>query len=88
MLTFDAIVVGVGPAGAVAARELGLQGLRVALLEKTHHPRAKACGEGLLRGRGVFTLAGMEVRRRVIVVYHRANDAEKTADLWQAPKLR
>jgi len=41
----------------------------------------------LLRGRVVFTEAGMEVRR-VIVGIHRANDAEKTADLWQAQKLR
>ncbi len=45
---FDAVVVGGGVAGSVAARELGLRGLRVALLEKSRHPRPKPCGEGLL----------------------------------------
>jgi len=35
--------------------------------------------------RFVFTVAGMEMRRRVIVVVHRDDDAEETADLWHAP---
>lgn len=48
MVTWDAVVVGGGPAGSAAARDLGLRGLRVALLEKSRHPRPKACGEGLL----------------------------------------
>lgn len=44
---FDAIVVGAGPAGSMAARALALAGRRVALLEKERFPRPKACGGGL-----------------------------------------
>ena len=47
-MTWDAVVVGGGPAGSAVAIELGRRGLRVALLEKSRHPRPKACGEGLL----------------------------------------
>jgi flavin-dependent dehydrogenase len=48
VVSFDAIVVGGGVAGSVIARELGVRGLSVALLERMRHPRAKPCGEGLL----------------------------------------
>lgn len=58
MVNVDAIVVGGGVAGSVTARELGLRGIRVALLEKTRHPRPKACGEGLLP-HGVAALSSM-----------------------------
>lgn len=58
MVSVDAVVVGGGVAGSVAARELGLRGMRVALLEKTRHPRPKACGEGLLP-HGVAALSSM-----------------------------
>ncbi len=44
---FDAIVVGAGPGGATAARELARAGRSVLLLEKARHPRPKACGGGL-----------------------------------------
>lgn len=47
-MTWDAVVVGGGPAGSATAIELARRGLRVALLEKARHPRPKACGEGLL----------------------------------------
>ena len=47
-MTWDAVVVGGGPAGSAVAIELGRRGMRVALLEKARHPRPKACGEGLL----------------------------------------
>jgi menaquinone-9 beta-reductase len=40
----DAIVVGAGPAGSVAALELARCGARVALTDKAHFPRDKACG--------------------------------------------
>ena len=36
-------------------------------------------------GRFMFAVAGMEVRRRVIVVVHRDNDSEETADLRHVP---
>jgi geranylgeranyl reductase family protein len=44
---FDAIVVGGGPAGALAARTLVLLGHRAVLLERETLPRYKPCGGGL-----------------------------------------
>jgi len=41
---WDAIVIGAGPAGAVAARTLALRGCRVLLVDKARFPRDKACG--------------------------------------------
>jgi geranylgeranyl reductase family protein len=47
MRTYDAIVVGAGPAGASAAHALAAGGARVVLLEKARIPRYKACGGGI-----------------------------------------
>ena len=44
---YDALVVGMGPAGAVAAYELSRAGLSVLALERHIHPRYKVCGGGL-----------------------------------------
>lgn len=44
----DVAVVGAGPAGAVAARELAGAGFSVLLLEKSDLPRYKTCGGGLV----------------------------------------
>ncbi len=44
---FDLVVVGAGPAGAVAAATAARGGLRVALVEQRHLPRHKPCGGGL-----------------------------------------
>ena len=41
-------VVGSGPAGATAARDLAARGLKVALLERDPLPRYKTCGGGLV----------------------------------------
>jgi menaquinone-9 beta-reductase len=41
---WDVIVVGGGPAGTIAARQLALQSLRVLLVEKASFPRFKVCG--------------------------------------------
>ncbi len=46
-MEFDAVVIGAGPAGAVAARTLAAAGWQVALVEKSEFPRAKLCGEFL-----------------------------------------
>jgi flavin-dependent dehydrogenase len=43
-MVYDAIVVGSGPSGAVAAALLAETGLKVLTLEKASHPRTKPCG--------------------------------------------
>ena len=42
--TWDTLVVGAGPAGSVAARELARRGLAVLLVDKATFPREKVCG--------------------------------------------
>jgi len=44
----DVAVIGAGPAGAVAARQLAQHGLEVALIEKQVLPRYKTCGGGIV----------------------------------------
>jgi geranylgeranyl reductase family protein len=46
--SFDVVVAGAGPAGAVAARMLAQAGARVALVDKAMFPRDKTCGDGLI----------------------------------------
>src|SRR5215471_445683 len=57
---FDAVVVGAGPAGSVAALVLARGGARVALVDKASFPRDKACGD-LVGPRGVRVLAELGV---------------------------
>jgi geranylgeranyl reductase family protein len=45
--TADVIVVGAGPAGSATAYYLASAGLDVLVLEKSHFPREKVCGDGL-----------------------------------------
>ncbi len=47
MANFDVIVVGAGPSGATAARELAAAGPRVLVIEREQLPRYKACGGGI-----------------------------------------
>jgi len=56
--SFDAVVVGAGPAGSVAALVLAQAGARVALVDKAAFPRDKACGD-LVGPRGVQVLADL-----------------------------
>jgi geranylgeranyl reductase family protein len=58
--TADVIVVGAGPAGSSAAFYLASAGLGVLLLEKSHFPREKVCGDGLTP-RAVKALTAMGV---------------------------
>ena len=46
----EAVVVGAGPAGSVAALELARSGVRVLLLERSRLPREKVCAEFLSPG--------------------------------------
>jgi flavin-dependent dehydrogenase len=46
----DVIVVGAGPAGALAAREIARQGASVLLLDRARFPRPKVCGACLSAG--------------------------------------
>ena len=50
MTDFDAVVVGAGPAGSVAAKLLGEQGASVLLVDRAPFPRWKVCGACLSRG--------------------------------------
>jgi flavin-dependent dehydrogenase len=43
-VTPDALVIGAGPAGAVAARELARRGVSVLLVDRARFPRPKVCG--------------------------------------------
>lgn len=47
MTDYDVIVVGLGPAGAIAAYELGRRGHRVLAVERSSLPRGKVCGGAL-----------------------------------------
>ena len=57
---FDALVVGAGPAGSVAALVLARAGARVALLDKARFPRDKACGD-FIGPRGLQVLADLGI---------------------------
>jgi len=57
---FDVIVVGAGPAGAMAAHDLSSKGLSVLLLDRAQFPRYKPCGGGL--SLKVETLLGNKIR--------------------------
>lgn len=54
--SYDAVVVGAGPAGSSSAATLARAGLRVALLDKARFPRDKLCG-GLISQRSRNILA-------------------------------
>lgn len=47
MTAIDTIVVGAGPAGSTAARELAARGVDVLLLDRARFPRDKPCGGGV-----------------------------------------
>ncbi|MDO5676050.1 MAG: geranylgeranyl reductase family protein [Propionibacteriaceae bacterium] len=58
----DVIVVGAGPGGSATATYLARHGLSVTLLEKSHFPREKVCGDGLTpRATRALTKIGIDV---------------------------
>lgn len=52
---WDALVIGAGPAGALAARELSRRGMKTLLIEARSFPRDKVCG-GCFNGRAMAVL--------------------------------
>ena len=61
MNQFDAVVVGAGPAGSIAALTLARGGAHVALIDKARFPRDKACGD-LIGPPGVGLLSELGLR--------------------------
>lgn len=59
---WDVIVIGAGPAGAVTARQLALQGLQTLLVERQTWPRNKVCG-GCLNGHALSVLRAIGLER-------------------------
>ncbi|MGA7418154.1 MAG: geranylgeranyl reductase family protein [Acidimicrobiales bacterium] len=57
---YDALVIGGGPAGSIAAYVLAAGGARVALVDKATFPRDKACGD-LVGPRGLQLLADLGI---------------------------
>jgi len=49
-MTYDAIVVGAGPAGSIAAAALAQAGRRVLLIDRVTFPRDKTCGDAIQAG--------------------------------------
>ncbi|MDL2339309.1 MAG: FAD-dependent oxidoreductase [Pseudomonadota bacterium] len=86
--TFDAIVVGAGPAGSTVAIQLARAGWSVALIERQHFPRRKVCGECIAAsnlpmlaalgiGDAIDALAGPTLRQVTLL----RGDSAVTADL-------
>ena len=69
----DAVVIGAGPAGAVAARCLAMHGWSVALVEKGSGRHAKACGH-CLGAQAWQSIERLGLRSVVAPLVHRALD--------------
>jgi flavin-dependent dehydrogenase len=91
-MIYDALIIGAGPAGSVAALMLARAGWSVALVEKAEFPRRKVCGEYLSPtnhplfadlgvGAAIAAEAGPEIRRMALY----ARDAMLTAPMPRPP---
>jgi len=58
---WDAVVIGAGPAGALAARQLAVLGLQTLVVDAKRFPRPKVCG-GCLNRRGIAALDAAGLR--------------------------
>ena len=77
---FEVIVIGAGPAGAVAARDMARAGAKVALVDGSH-PREKPCGGGVT-GRALEVLgAGLTGGRPIRRVRFEAKAVAAIVDL-------
>lgn len=75
---WDVVVIGAGPAGALAARQAAQQGLRVLLVEQARIPRDKTCG-CCVSARGLATLADCQLSEHVATLAPRHYDALRLA---------
>jgi flavin-dependent dehydrogenase len=66
---WDAVVIGAGPAGALAARQLAQAGFHTLLVDKKRFPRAKVCG-ACLNGRALWALSTAGLSH--VVQHHQA----------------
>jgi flavin-dependent dehydrogenase len=80
---WDVIVIGAGPAGAVAARQLALQGLQTLLVERQSWPRIKVCG-GCLNGHTLSILKSIGLEQ----VLEHSHAAPLTQMIVQARQRR
>jgi flavin-dependent dehydrogenase len=80
--SWDVVVVGAGPGGAFAARELARWGLAVLLVDKCQFPRSKVCG-GCLNGRALAIL-----RSSGLGALPKRQDAQPLHHVWLAAPHR
>ncbi|HKO16436.1 MAG TPA: geranylgeranyl reductase family protein [Gemmatimonadaceae bacterium] len=71
-MSWDAAIVGAGPAGSIAALRLARAGHRVLLVDRRRFPREKACGDALLPD-AIGALRRNGLYARVAVLAHRAD---------------
>lgn len=61
---WDVIVIGAGPAGSVAAREMARRGMATLLVDRRTFPRDKVCG-GCLNGQAVSLLRALDLESAI-----------------------
>ncbi|MBV8631607.1 MAG: geranylgeranyl reductase family protein [Silvibacterium sp.] len=82
MKTWDAIIVGAGPAGCAAAYDLASAGHEVLLLDKADFPRQKACAGGLtVRGLKALRYSVEPVVRQKIARMRLERDADRATTM-------
>ncbi len=94
-VTYDAVIIGAGPAGSAAAILLARAGWSVALLEKQPFPRRKVCGEciaasnlPLLDGLGLDAVIARDAGPELRYVALMQGDARVLAAMPTAPDVR
>ena len=91
--SYDAVVVGAGPAGCVAAMVLAAAGRSVALVEKERFPRYKTCGGGVV-ARALASLpcrpprdGDIPLRAEHRIIVHHPGSAPIVVDRLESPLM-